>query len=74
MGSKKQRHRLREALWQIWGERCYWCGEPMILPARGQKLPPDKYPRMASIEYHLQKVKGSQHPIHLRLTHVRCNR
>lgn len=69
------RTRLRERLRHAFGERCYWCARPMRFPTPGVPMPDWRTdPKGATVEHHVQKQKGTELEMHLRLAHRRCNR
>lgn len=67
MSNSKKKQRLIN----IFGDRCFWCGEVMDQPKYGE---PDEFnENMVTLEHHIQKEKQSKLDMHLKLAHRRCN-
>lgn len=71
-GRTVARRAMREQLRQRDGDRCCYCQEPMVFPAKGQGERSN--PRMASIE-HVVNVRdgGTDDPGNLKLACLACN-
>jgi len=71
--SEKRIH-IKKKLRQAFGDRCYWCAGVMRKPNYGENDPSaSSDPDVETIEHHLQKEKGTNLFMHLRLSHRRCN-
>jgi hypothetical protein len=71
--SKSRRDRFRNILRTLYGERCCWCGEPMLFPTMGE--PVINIEEMATIEHYFSKKENNPGYLFLlKLSHKKCNR
>ena len=69
--TKRQRKKVRQQLWEAFGDKCCWCGEKMINPTGYIK----NTANMATIEHYFAKTMGDpNNTMLLRLCHERCNK
>ena len=69
------RKRIREYLLSVYGNKCYWCKKPMIIPVKGLRIHRNRIKNMATIEHYFAKKAGKPNDIDwLILAHKKCNR
>lgn len=70
---RRTRKKIRRQLAEVFGDKCCWCGEPMIIPKPGENVKDLK--NLATIEHYFAKEMGDPNNImFLRLAHERCNK